>query len=52
MGGAEKQLSGKFIAVNTYLYKEEESQDFPHGPVVKTPLFQCRGCRFGPWSGY
>ena len=22
--------------------------DFPGGPVVKTPYFQCRGCRFDP----
>ena len=25
--------------------------DFPSGPVVKTPSFHCRGCRFDPWSG-
>ena len=23
--------------------------DFPGGPVVKTPHFQCTGCRFDPW---
>ena len=32
------------IKVGTY-------QDFPGGPVVKTPHFHCRGCRFDPWSG-
>ena len=26
------------------------SQDFPSGPVVKTPGFHCRGCRFNSWS--
>ena len=25
--------------------------DFPDGLVVKGPCFQCRGCRFNPWSG-
>ena len=25
--------------------------DFPGGPVLKTPHFQCRGHRFHPWSG-
>ena len=25
--------------------------DFPGGPVVKAPRFQCRGRRFDPWSG-
>ena len=25
--------------------------DFPCGPVVKTPWFQCMGPRFIPWSG-
>ena len=25
--------------------------NFPGGPVVKTPCFQCRGLRFHPWSG-
>ena len=25
--------------------------DFPDGPVVKTPRFQCRGSGFDPWSG-
>ena len=28
-----------------------KSRDFPTGPVVKTPGFQCRGHRFDPWSG-
>ena len=25
-------------------------EDFPHGPVAKTPRSQCRGTRFHPWS--
>ena len=26
-------------------------KDFPGGPVVEiSPAFQCRGCRFDPWS--
>ena len=24
--------------------------EFPDGPVVRTLCFQCRGCRFNPWS--
>ena len=40
-----------------YLLKEEKGKlwrkegDFPGGPVVKTPRFQCRGHGFDPWSG-
>ena len=30
---------------------KEKSQDFPGGPVVKTPHSQCRGPRFNSWSG-
>ena len=26
-------------------------KDFPGGPVVKTPHFQCRGPGFNPWLG-
>ena len=26
-------------------------RDFPGGPAVKTPCFQCRGYGFDPWSG-
>ena len=25
--------------------------DSPGGPVVKTPRFHCRGCRYDPWWG-
>ena len=28
----------------------KEVGDFPGGPLVET-AFQCRGCRFDPWSG-
>ena len=31
--------------------KRYDYWDFPGGPVVKTPSFQCRGPRFDPWSG-
>ena len=30
---------------------KNEVRDFPSGPVAKTLCFQCRGCRFNPWSG-
>ena len=26
-------------------------RDFPGGPVVNTPCFQCRGPEFDPWVG-
>ena len=26
-------------------------RDFPGGPVVEIPHFQCRGCGFDPWLG-
>ena len=29
----------------------KEIQNFPGGPVVKTPCFQRRGRRFDPWLG-
>ena len=28
-----------------------QDRDFPGSPVVKTLHFQCRVCRFDPWSG-
>ena len=31
--------------------KESRVKNFPGGPVVKTPRFQCRGRGFDPWSG-
>ena len=30
---------------------KKENWDFPGGPVVKTPHFQCRGHGFSPWWG-
>ena len=30
------------------MFKREGDRNFPGGPVVKTPRFQCRGCRFDP----
>ena len=32
-------------------YKMIMTQDFPSGPVGKTPSFHCRGHGFNPWSG-
>ena len=31
--------------------QKQRDWDFPGGPVVKTPRFQRRACRFDPWSG-
>ena len=31
--------------------KNISAWDFPGGPVVKIPCFQCRGHRFHSWSG-
>ena len=30
---------------------KHKSGDFSGSPVVKTPSFQYRECRFSPWSG-
>ena len=30
---------------------KKRNTDFPRGPVVRTPGFQCRGHGFDPWSG-
>ena len=32
-------------------YKKSKYQDFPGGPVAKTPHSQCSGTGFDPWSG-
>ena len=29
----------------------QNSRDFPGGPLVKSPRFQCRGYGFDPWLG-
>ena len=29
----------------------KEQKDFPGGPVIKTPCFQCRGWKSDPWLG-
>jgi hypothetical protein len=31
--------------------KEKSSEDFPGGPVVKTPELHCRENGFNPWLG-
>ena len=33
------------------MYRSSLFSDFPGGPVVKTPCFQCRGHMFNLWSG-
>ena len=38
------------VSIHRWMDKEDVG-DFPGGPVVKTPLFQCRGRGFDPWSG-
>ena len=30
---------------------ESSPRKFPGGPVVRIFAFQCKGCRFDPWSG-
>ena len=30
---------------------ESKVGDFPGGPVVENPHFQCRGREFNPWLG-
>ena len=37
--------------VRMAIIKKSTNRDFPGGPVVKTPSFQCRGHGFNPWSG-
>ena len=34
-----------------YAVRYAPSWDFPGGPMVKTPHFQCRRFGFDPWSG-
>jgi len=33
------------------ILRKRKAGDFPAGPVVKTPYYQCRGISFKPWSG-
>ena len=35
--------------LNILLYKNDSSQEFPGGPVVRTAHFHCRGHEFNPW---
>ena len=42
---------GAEVNVQLRCHLKHEGRDFPGGPVVKTPHFQCGGCRFDPWSG-
>ena len=43
-GPYQSYLHGLTLAVNTV-------EDFPGGPVAKTPHFQSREPGFDPWSG-
>ena len=48
------RTTGSVRSVWECLYSSNKNHllgDFPAGPVVKTPLFQCKGCGFDPWSG-
>ena len=53
--GEEKKMTNQYCDCNNMLTKLQGSemlpQDFPGGPVGKTPCSQCRGPRFDPWSG-
>ena len=44
-------LSGWTLNIITRVLLRGRLGDFPGGPVVKTPYFQCRGRKFDPWSG-
>ena len=37
--------------LNYWKLRTSFSREFPGGPVVRTPRFHCRGCRFNPWLG-
>ena len=42
----------KSLGLDTYFASfKPDAGDFPAGPVVKTPHFQCREHWFHPWSG-
>ena len=43
-------VSLRLVGPHLYPFKNKTG-DFPGGPVVKTPHFHCRGCRFDPLSG-
>ena len=48
------RTTGSLRSVWERLYssnKNHLARGFPAGPVVKTPLFQCKGCGFDPCSG-
>ena len=36
---------------STYEWIKMWYREFPGGPVVRTPRFRCRECRFNPWLG-
>ena len=52
-GGGVLVLVGvvRNAALLNFVLRPRTLGDFPGSPVVKTQHFQCRGCRFDPWSG-
>ena len=51
--GEESRRPRRFLLICRLTKQRAQKgvRDFPGGPVVKTPHFHCRGCRFHPWSG-
>ena len=41
----------KYCMIPYRLSESQQTGNFLDSPVVKTLCFQCRGCRFDPWSG-
>ena len=39
------------VQVELVVESKISGEDFPGGPVVKTPSFHCRRCGFHPWLG-
>ena len=48
---AEEHESSKGSLCMITQHMKKDPQDFPGGPVGKTPRSQCRGPGFDPWSG-
>ena len=48
---SDKGLISKIHKEFIQTSKRQTTQDFPRGPVARTPRSQCRGPRLDPWSG-
>ena len=46
LGSVGTRVNGELVTL-----LNGQSGDFPGGPVGRTPVFQCWGQRFDPWSG-